>query len=335
MFFALFDVNLAAGLTNKYLTGGASSSRRGLGKTDYDELLSKARCHKEKANSQLKKMQKLSRQGRESKEAGILHLHREVWTLEWQRLARERGVVETEIEKWRSAVLLGYKARGEGGRGRKEGGEREEEKEVREEEEGGGMERLRECQWVEEMMEYDVQLAGERRIFERDTLQPVQELVEKLKCWVRVRENPEAEQTRLPLSGEVKKEVCGVRRELGRVWAQLEEECTSLCSYLATTRSVWGGEGDRGEECREEGMKEMEVAEGSDEEETRIERQKDLWSVEGQSEDGAGDRGVPAALLCCSSQQLRTSLAQEVFALDAHYQDVLKQLQDKHREALR
>lgn len=319
---------IAAGLTKRYLTGAAGLTGGGLSQVDYVQLLSNARRHKETANCQMEKMQQLSQQGRESKEAGLLRAHREVWLQELQRLAKERGMVETELEQWRAALLQG----------------------CREEEEGYVKnDRATSWQWVEEVMEWEAKLTGERERFERDTLLPVRQLVGKLKCWVKARESAEAEQVGLPQSN-VASEVNGVKRELRRVWGELEEECVSLCSYLAAARSAWDEEWGRGE--REKWRREEEEREGGKEEEDREQaRDREAEVAEGGEECGreenrervmecdgvakCGGRETPTALQCCSSPELRTSLTQEFAALDAHYHGVLEQLQDKHREALR
>lgn len=287
------------------MTGGPKWVRRGLSKADYGQLLAKARQLKVTASNQLGKVQQLSHQGRESKEAGLLRLHREVWLQEWQLLARKRGVVEEELKRWRDAIF----------------------ERCRKEEEG-----TTQRQWAEEITTWEAELAGERERFERDTLRPVRQIVEKLKSWVESREIIEAEHVGVPGSEEVGGEVCGVRRRLGRVWGELEEECVLLHGYLTTARSAWGGE-DGGEE--EE--RERERSKGNWEEERRrrgsteaVGEEEEKWSV---GKDGGG--GLPAILLGCSNWELRKSLAHEFSALDSHYQDVLEKLKDKHRDALR
>ena len=259
-------------------------------------------------------MQLLSHQGRESKESGLLRLHREAWLPKWQQLARRRNAVQRELKVWRAALLHEY------WKTRKEVVEREEmKKEVVEEEE---VKREITCwKWVEEMIEWEAKLAGEKEIFERRTLHPVYQTVEKLKCWLKIREKAEAEQAGYPQGGDMMRAVCAVRGRLEQVWCELEEESVSLCTSLASAPLPWGGEvGRKGEERWRETVEDVE---GKEEVEVWRSGRKDVT------------RRLPSPLLSCPRQDLQASLMQEFSALDTHFQDVLDQLQVKYGEALR
>jgi len=214
-------------LTRKYVCG-ARRGRGGLSAVDYEDLLNQAKKHKEVGVAQWRHMKDLSQQSVCRKEVELLSIHREVWTREMQKLWRERGVVEVEVEEWRRESRLG------------EGSSDTDQV-------GGNL-------WVE-LMECEAEIASEKRHFE-DVLDMVRDITVKLKNWVKAREKAESDQKEVGHRGALEGKLIHVKEEMASSWRQLAESCRSLSGQLPDVLSshgerVWaepGGAESMGEE---------------------------------------------------------------------------------------
>ena len=192
--------------------GGASFGGRGLKVVDYSQLLSQVEGHRTTGQIQCKKVKGLSKKGEESKEAGLLSLHQEVWMQKWKHLLKERQKIERDIEEWRVAVLLAGSAK-----------------------------------WLGEVMEYEANLNQERKEFEQDALRPLQLLQVGLKSWMKVSGCPEADQSQVTHWRDLHKELDSVKEQHKVIQCVLESESLSLSEdvnhfFQQTMISSNGGE---------------------------------------------------------------------------------------------
>ena len=65
---------------------------------DYDRLLAVAREQRAAGSKRLKRVQQLSKRGKESKEAALLKKHHEVWEREQARLLQARRKSQVAVE---------------------------------------------------------------------------------------------------------------------------------------------------------------------------------------------------------------------------------------------
>ena len=77
-------------LLPRYLAGANAPRGRKFLDVDYDRLLAVARQQKAAGSKRLKRVQQLSKRGKESREAALLKKHREVWEKERTRLLQAR-----------------------------------------------------------------------------------------------------------------------------------------------------------------------------------------------------------------------------------------------------
>ena len=192
------------GLSGKYLAMGATLGGRGIRAVDYSSLLAQAKEHKATAAHQLRKVKRLSKQGQESKEVGLLSLHREVWQREWQHLVNERKRAEVELEEWRANLLCGISS---------------EEK------------NKASAYWIEDVMEYEADVCQESKQFELDTVKPLQLLRIDLKSWI---QTPQGDQC--PWE-DVQKELISVKQQQKRILLMLQDEYVSLWADLQDIQS--------------------------------------------------------------------------------------------------
>ena len=285
---------------------------------DYEELLNKAKGHKETASRQLRHVARLTHQSKERKAAELLNLHREVWTKEMHKLQREMNGVECELEQWRNANLTDSARHME------------------------STERKSGDMWVE-IAECEMELVSEKRHFELCSMKPLKEVTLKLKNWVKARDKAESKQVGVVSRVELMRELTLTQEQLRISWRELEGEYASLDGHLASVgginrgqRGVWGMktiEGAKEEDSGDElGMLGFLDFSGEDE---SVEWVESSDSVAGEEHRGGVVGGVPAALLGCSSGELCASLAEELASLDVHYKDRLRQLRDRHQHTLR
>lgn len=192
---------------------------RGIKKVNYSQLFAKAKGHRTTAELQVEKFKGLSKQGQDSKEAGLLHLHQEVWQNEWEWLMSEGVRVEREIEEWRANILSPAM-----------------EDSVTFSQRCGG--------WMEELMQYMADLYQQRRKFEQDTLGVLKLFQVELKNWVDV-----------PSSswGELWETLESVKQQQRHVQDDLQDEYFSLWHELQDFNSVHCGE-DRGAKMQGKGV---------------------------------------------------------------------------------
>ena len=84
-------------LLPRYLAGSTAPRGKKFLDVDYEKLLASARQQKEAGNKRLKRVQQLSKRGKESKETALLKKHHEVWELEQARLLQARRNSQVEL----------------------------------------------------------------------------------------------------------------------------------------------------------------------------------------------------------------------------------------------
>ena len=119
---------------------------------DYEKLLASAKQQRVSAEERLKRVERLSKRGKESRETGLLRQHHDMWEREHARLVHGRQMAQMELERWRSdVVLLG-------------------DKELK--------------SFVAGVTAYESELYDNRQKFEEDTVEPIWSLRVDLKSWV-------------------------------------------------------------------------------------------------------------------------------------------------------
>lgn len=104
------------------------------------------------AEERLKRVERLSNRGKESRETSLLRQHRDMWEREHARLVQWRHKAQMELEHWRSDVVL------------------------------HGDEELK--SFVADVTAYESELYDKRQKFEEDTVEPIWSLRVDLKSWV-------------------------------------------------------------------------------------------------------------------------------------------------------
>ena len=100
----------------------------------------------------MKKVERLSKKGRDSRETRLLRLHKDAWEKENTRLCEARRGTQLDLEQWRADALLS--------------------------------ESVELKSFVANITEYESILYEERRQFEVDTVDPIWSLRTDLKGWV-------------------------------------------------------------------------------------------------------------------------------------------------------
>ena len=204
-----FLLAVSGELTGKYVCG-ARRGHEGLRTTDYDDLLKKARTHKEVGVAQWRHMEGLSQRSVCRKEAGLQSIHREAWNRELQKLRQDRGVAEAALEEW----------------------QRESRTSNGSSDAGSGL-------WAE-LVECEAEIASEKRHFER-VMDKVRDITVNLKNWVRTREKAESDQRGMGHRMWLEERLTHVKAEMASSWRQLNEGYQSLTDQLTDALSRHGG----------------------------------------------------------------------------------------------
>lgn len=210
-------VSSAEGLTQRYMRGAVAPRNKTYQKVDYEHLLCTAKEQKVLGDKQLKKVQRLSKRGRESKETHLLRQHHEIWEKERSRLLALRKATQAELEAWRSEILV------------------------------EGPIDLR--NFIAEITEYQSELYEERQQFEADTLEPIWSLRIDLKGWVEDQWGSLQEDGCHANLGSthqaILRELESVKEQQRRIQEVLESEFELLSSEVKDTeaRSVIAGAG--------------------------------------------------------------------------------------------
>ena len=179
---------------------------------DYGKLLASAKQHRLSAEERLKRVERLSKRGKESRETGLLRQHRDVWEREHARLVRGRQEAQMELERWRSDVFL------------------------------LGDQELK--SFVAEVTAYESELYDSRQKFEEDTVEPIWSLRVNLKSWVgggTVEEDGACHEA-------VLHELDSVKEQQRRIQGILQSEFDVLWSEIKDYSSEYLP--DKGEMCR-------------------------------------------------------------------------------------
>lgn len=181
---------------------------------DYGKLLASAKQQRVLAEERLKRVESLSKRGKESRETGLLRQHRDVWEREHARLVRGKQEAQMELERWRSDMVL------------------------------LGDEELK--SFVAEVTAYESELYDSRQKFEEDTVEPIWSLRVDLKSWVGGRT---VEGGIDDASHEaVLRELDSVKEQQRRIQGILQSEFDILWSEIKDYSSEYLS--DKGEMCR-------------------------------------------------------------------------------------